>query len=145
VLISVGSLPWNATTIDQAFGRIYRIGQNKPVEIIQLAAERSVTLVKLGLHSDKRDRLARAATDEDFSNFVEGDNKWRQTMDILRACVPLDARGNYRISAEDAYKLRAYKRLAEQCDANGVARPAPPSDLPRPPMLANRIVLPAPS
>jgi superfamily II DNA or RNA helicase len=143
VLISIGSLPWNATTIDQAFGRIYRIGQNKPVEIFQLAAERSVTLAKLGLHSDKRDRLAAAAADEDFSNFVEGDNKWRQTMDILRACVPLDARGNYEISPEDAYKLRAYKRLIEQCDANGVPRPARPSDLPRPPLLANRVVLPA--
>ena len=143
VLISVGSLPWNATTIDQAFGRIYRIGQNKPVEIIQLAAVRSVTLIKLGLHNDKRDRLAKAAADEDFSNFVEGDNKWRQTMDILRACVPLDARGNYQISPEDAYKLRAYKRQIEQCDANGLARPAPPADLPRPPVLADRVPLPA--
>ena len=143
VLISVGSLPWNATTIDQAFGRIYRIGQNKPVEIIQLAAERSVTLVKLGLHNDKRDRLAAAAADEDFSNFEEGDNKWRQTMDILRACVPLDARGNYQIAPEDVYKLRAYKRLIEQCDANGVPRPPPPLDLPQPPLLADRVVLPA--
>lgn len=145
VLISAGSLPWNATTVDQAFGRIYRIGQNKPVEIIQLAAERSVTLTKLGLHNDKRDRLAKAAADEDFSNFVEGDNKWRMTMDILRSCVPLDARGNYQIAPEDVYKLRAYKRLIEQCDANGVPRPAPPPDLPRPPMLADRVMLPPPA
>ena len=145
VLISVGSLPWNSTTVDQAFGRIYRIGQTQPVEIIQLAAERSVTLTKLGLHSDKRDRLAKAAADEDFSNFVAGDNKWRMTMDILRACVPLDARGNYRISTEEAYMLRAYKRLVEQCDANGVPRPTPPPDLPRPPVLAHRVVLPSAS
>lgn len=145
VLISAGSLPWNATTIDQAFGRIYRIGQDKPVEIIQLAAERSATLTKLGLHNDKRDRLAKAAADEDFSNFVEGDNKWRQTMDILRACVPLDARGNYQISTEDAYKLRAYKRAIEQCDANGLPRPPRPPDLPRPPVLADRVELPAPT
>ena len=145
VLISVGSLPWNATTVDQAFGRIYRIGQDKPVEIIQLAAERSVTLTKLGLHNDKRDRLAKAAADEDFSNFVEGDNKWRQTMDILRACVPLDARGNYQIAPEDAYKMRAYKRAVEQCDANGLPRPPRPLDLPQPPVLADRVELPAPS
>ena len=145
VLISAGSLPWNATTVDQAFGRIYRIGQNKPVEIFQLAAERSATLTKLGLHNDKRDRLAKAAADEDFSNFVEGDNKWRQTMDILRACVPLDARGNYQIPTEDAYMLRAYKRAIEQCDANGLPRPPQPPDLPRPPVLADRVELPAPT
>ena len=36
VLLSVGSLPWNADGLDQAFGRVHRIGQDKPVEIIQV-------------------------------------------------------------------------------------------------------------
>ena len=141
VLLSVGSLPWNASTIDQAFGRIFRIGQTSPVEIIQLAAKRSATFAKLGLHADKRDRLARAAADEDYSHFVDGD-KWRETQRILNACVPLDARGNYVISEEQAFKLRQYKRLIERSDANGVPRPAPPPDLPQPPVLANRVALP---
>lgn len=141
VLLSVGSLPWNASTIDQAFGRIYRIGQDKPVEIIQFAARRSVTFAKLGLHADKRDRLARAATDEDYSQFVDGD-KWRETRRILGACVPLDTRGNYVISEDQAFKLRQYKRLSERCDANGVPRPAPPPDLPQPPVLTDRVELP---
>jgi len=142
VLLSVGSLPWNASTIDQAFGRIYRIGQDKPVEILQFAARRSATFAKLGLHADKRDRLARAATDEDYSQFVDGD-KWRETQRILSACVPLDARGNYRVSEEQAFKLRQYQRLLEQCDANGVQRPPPPADLPQPPLPADRLPLPA--
>lgn len=141
VLLSVGSLPWNASTIDQAYGRIYRIGQDKPVEIIQFAARRSVTFAKLGLHADKRDRLARAATDEDYSQFVDGD-KWRETQRILGACVALDTRGNYVISEEQAFKLRHYKRLVERCDANGLPRPAPPPDLPQPPVLADRAELP---
>jgi len=142
VLLSVGSLPWNASTIDQAFGRIYRIGQDKPVEIIQFAARRSVTFAKLGLHADKRDRLARAAADEDYSQFVDGD-KWRETQRILSACVPLDRRGNYLVSSEQAFKLRQYQRLVERCDANGVPRPPPPADLPEPPLLADRVPLPA--
>lgn len=142
VLLSVGSLPWNASTIDQAFGRIYRIGQEKEVEIIQFAARRSVTFAKLGLHADKRDRLARAATDQDYSQFVDGD-KWRETQRILSACVPLDRRGNYLVSEEQAFKLRQYKRLLEQCDANGVPRPPPPADLPEPPLLAHDMPLPA--
>lgn len=141
VLLSVGSLPWNASTIDQAFGRIYRIGQQQPVEIIQFAAKRSVTSAKLGLHADKRDRLARAATDEDYSQFVDGD-KWRETQRILGACVPLDARGNYLLSEDLAFKLRQYTRLVERCDANGVPRPAPPPGLPQPPVLADRAELP---
>lgn len=141
VLLSVGSLPWNAATIDQAFGRIYRIGQERPVEIIQFAARRSVTFTKLGLHADKRDRLARAAADEDYSQFVDGD-KWRETVQILRACVPLDARGNYVVSDEQAFKLRQFNRMIERCDANGVPRPTPPPDLPQPPEIADRVVLP---
>lgn len=141
VLLSVGSLPWNASTIDQAFGRIYRIGQERPVEIIQFAARRSVTFAKLGLHADKRDRLARAAADEDYSQFMDGD-KWRETQRILGACVPLDGRGNYVVSEEQAFKLRQYQRLVERCDANGIPRPAPPPDLPQSPVLADRLALP---
>ena len=141
VLLSVGSLPWNASTIDQAFGRIYRIGQDKPVEIIQFAARRSVTSAKLGLHADKRERLARAAADEDYSQFVDGD-KWRETRRILGSCVPLDVRGNYVLSDDQAYMLRQYRRLIERCDANGVPRPAPPPGLPQAPVLANTVALP---
>jgi len=143
VLLSVGSLPWNAATVDQAFGRVHRIGQNRPVEIIQFAARRSVTFAKLRLHDDKRLRLAKAAADEDFSHFVNGENRWRQTQRILSACVPLDAHGNYRVSSEQLAKLRAYQRVVEACDANGVARPPPPPDLPQPPQLADRVALPA--
>ena len=29
VLFSVGGLPWNAATVDQAFGRVHRIGQTE--------------------------------------------------------------------------------------------------------------------
>jgi superfamily II DNA or RNA helicase len=141
VLLSVGSLPWNASTVDQAFGRIYRIGQDRPVEIIQFAARRSVTFAKLGLHADKRERLARAAADEDYSQFVDGD-KWRETRRILSSCAPLDVRGNYVLSDDQAFKLRQYRRLVERCDANGVPRPAPPPNLPQAPVLADRVALP---
>lgn len=142
VLLSVGSLPWNSSTVDQAFGRIYRIGQTEPVEIIQFAAKRSVTFAKLGLHADKRDRLARAATDEDFSNFECGDDAWRKTLKILGACVPLDKCGNYMVSEENLQKLLAHSRLVEMCDANGMRRPVPPTDLPEAPKLAHAVVLP---
>ena len=57
--------------------------------------------------------------------------------------MPLDARGNYRVSSEQLAKLRAYQSVVEACDANGMARPPPPPDLPQPPQLADRVPLPA--
>lgn len=134
VLLSVGPLPWNPTTIDQAFGRVYRIGQQRPVEIIQFVARRSVTSVKLRLHDDKRNRLGKAAADEDYSFFDETDeNKWRFTQRILTECRPLNAMGNYDMSPERKHELlqlqaatRRWEAAKEQADANGVARPPEP-------------------
>ena len=132
VMLSVGSLPWNATTIDQAFGRIYRRGQTKKVEIIQLVARNSVTAVKLLLHEDKRERLARALADRDWSKFAEGDTKWRKTERIIGQCHLLNDKGNY-VDPDATAKLAAYvaeqkhhRTLKEQADANGVAPPPPP-------------------
>tara|TARA_B100000963_G_C22635009_1_gene677120 strand:- start:158 stop:2269 length:2112 start_codon:yes stop_codon:yes gene_type:complete len=134
VLLSIGPLPWNPTTIDQAFGRVYRIGQQRPVEIIQFVARRSVTSVKLRLHDDKRNRLGKAAADEDYSYFDEADeNKWRFTQRILTECLPLNAYGNYEMSPERKYEMqqlqaatRRWEMAKEQADANGVAPPPQP-------------------
>jgi len=138
VMLFIGSLPWNATTIEQAGGRIYRRGQTEKVETIQLVARNSVTAVKLLLHEDKRERLAKALADRDWSKFSEGDTKWRKTERIIGQCHMLNNKGNY----EDprareklmAYQeeLRRYRALKEQADANGVPPPAPPA---RPPDL----------
>lgn len=141
VLLSVGPLPWNPTTIDQAFGRVYRIGQAKPVEIVQFVARRSVTAVKLRLHEDKRNRLGRAAADEDYSHFDETDeSKWRFTHHILNECVPLNQYGNYNMSSVrqmEAKQVHAgiarrnaemvrWNAAKEQAHANGVAPPPKP-------------------
>lgn len=134
VLLSVGPLPWNPTTIDQAFGRVYRIGQERPVEIIQFVARRSVTSVKLRLHDDKRNRLGKAAADENYEYFDEDDeNRWRYTKKILNGCQPLNQFGNYDMSPECKYELqqlqaavRRWEAAKEQADANGVAPPPEP-------------------
>ena len=139
VLLSVGSLPWNATDIDQAFGRVHRIRQDKPVEIIQFVARRSVTAAKLSLHDDKRDRLQLVATDEDYSRFNDGDSAWRWTARILDACVPLNASGNYGALPSQRAALKEYRATAEWNATNGQPPPAPPPEaleLTRPPVLA---------
>ena len=142
VMLSVGPLPWNSTDMDQAFGRVYRIGQENPVEIIQFVARRSVTASKLTLHADKRDRLGKSAMDLDFSNFDEGD-VWRKTNGILEPCARLDKCGNYKLLPEQVTALRAYQeRLAQHNNAPLSEAPARPANWPLTPVLASRMILP---
>ena len=150
VLLSVGPLPWNSTTIDQAFGRVYRIGQTKKVEIIQLVARNSVTAVKLSLHDDKRLRLAKVAADNNWENFKDEGGQWRLTDTILKECVPLADTGNYvdanaiaRITVWQE-KHRLWEVSKEQANANGVAPPAPPDPPPAVQALSYPAQMPLP-
>ena len=46
---------WNPAVEDQASGRAYRIGQQRPVTIYRLVAENSIEEQIVGLHARKRD------------------------------------------------------------------------------------------
>ena len=143
VLLCVGTVPWNATTLDQAHGRIWRIGQTRPVEIVQFVPRRSVTVEKLALHVDKRERLARAVTDQDYSNFEETDDqRWRWQMKILKGLRPLDAFGNYACTAAERVVNTAWVRACEKADANGHKRPPAPKTFTPAPKLAHLAPIP---
>ena len=143
ILLCVGSVPWNATTLDQAHGRVWRIGQNKPVEIIQFVPRRSVTVEKLALHVDKRERLARAVTDQDYSHFEEADGqRWRWQMKILKGLRPLNSFGNYSCAAAERLENTAWLRACERADANGLPRPPAPKGFSPAPKLAHLVPIP---
>jgi hypothetical protein len=152
VLLSVGSLPWNATTVKQADGRVFRIRQDKEVEIVQFVARRSITASKLRLHDDKDKRLGQATTNLDFSNFADGD-VWRWTKNVLDAVGPVNACGNYSVVPAVAAGLRGYSFRAQTWEARSRApraasdpplapKPAPPANLPQPSLLPSRMPLP---
>ena len=157
VLLSVGSLPWNATDIDQAFGRVYRIGQDQPVEIIKIVARRSISAAKLKLHDDKRDRLQRAVEDEDYSHFADEDRTWRWSANMLQSCELLDRVGNYQVLPEQLGALRAHierlkvdsAHVADPYDAASVLAPALADDAWLPPvtyplhLMADEVMEPA--
>ena len=133
VLLFVGSLPWNATDMDQALGRVYRIGQDEPVEIIKIVARRSISAAKLKLHDDKRDRLQRAVEDLDFSHFDDEDRTWRWSANMLESCELLDKAGNYPIGDDEkqAEALLAHMALlrenrAHVADPNNAVAVLPP-------------------
>lgn len=126
VMLSVGSLPWNHVDIDQAFGRIYRYKQKKCVELVQLIARRSVTAAKYKLHRDKRDRLERAAVDDDYTSFASDGAAWRWSSSVLDSVAPLDSdTGNYgvlRQHIKDVHEhqtvyLPAYTRARKEYEA----------------------------
>ena len=116
VLISVGSVPWTPSDLDQAYARVYRIGQTKDVEIIQLVARRGVSEVIMSLHGDKR-RLAAAAIDGDFETFSGQDLEWRAQATIMSQCVPLDSSGNYTLTDAQQTRLRRYAADAAEARA----------------------------
>ncbi len=142
VLFSVGSLPWNATDVDQAFGRVHRIGQTQPVEIVQFVARGGITAAKMALHEDKRERLEAAVRDGNFENFGKDGTLWRWTLKVLSSCALLDERGNYRHSAKQMAAARAWMRTTEALDAKGLPHPPPPPGLPKRPRLAAHAELP---
>ena len=112
VMLSVGSLPWNHVDIDQAFGRIYRYRQKKRVELVQFIARRSVTAAKYKLHRDKRDRLERAAVDDDYTSFASEKAAWRWSSSALHSVAPLDPHtGNYTVLPEHMKDVHEYQTV----------------------------------
>lgn len=134
VMLSVGSVPWTPSDLDQAFARIYRIGQTKDVEIIQLVARRGVDEVIMSLHEDKR-RLAAAAIDGDFEAFAGENPEWRAHATIMSQCVKLDPSGNYELTDDQQSRLRDYAVMAAESAAAG-GPPPPSAGLSVPPQAA---------
>ena len=139
VLLSVGSLPWNATDIQQAVGRVHRINQQHPVKFIQLVARRSITAAKLELHEDKDLRLAEVAKNLNYANFANNSTAWKWTTKMLDYVTDLDAAGNYKVTNKYLDDLQEYKRkraLGEDVNDIRSVRPVLPSRVALPSFVA---------
>lgn len=145
VMLSVGPLSWSPATVDQAFGRVYRIGAEQPVEIIQFVARRSLTALKMHLHDDKRLRLGKALMDKDYSNFAgANDDTWKYEKNPLASLRPLDEEGgNYLVLERQVNAMRTYQEEMAKHEAGARAEaPEMPVDWPRAPVLPSRMPLP---
>tara|TARA_B110001452_G_scaffold26709_2_gene20954 strand:- start:6865 stop:9366 length:2502 start_codon:yes stop_codon:yes gene_type:complete len=140
----VGDVPWNNSELAQAHGRVHRITQDQPVEIVQFEPRRSVTSAKLVAHEDKRERLEPAMRDEDFSKFsLDDEEKWRLRAQMTMGLTMLDKTGNYKMTEEMEDLEQEWKEACEQADAAGNAHPDKPAILTMPNAeLADDIVLP---
>lgn len=140
----VGDVPWNNSELAQAHGRVHRITQDRPVEIVQFEPRRSVTSAKLLAHEDKRDRLEPAMRDEDFSNFaIDAEEKWRLRSEMTLGLTMVDSKGNYEKTSEMEALEAKWTKACEDADAAGDARPEMPDEICIPDaVLADDIVLP---
>ena len=140
----VGDVPWNNSELAQAHGRVHRITQDKPVEIVQFEPRRSVTSAKLASHEDKRLRLEPAIKDEDFSNFsLDDEQKWRLRAEMTLGLTTLDRYGNYKMTKEMVDLEQEWKQACDQADAAGNPHPAKPAVIDMPDaVLADDIELP---
>lgn len=143
-LFVIGDVPWNNSDLDQAYARVHRISQDKPVEIVTFVPRRSVTEAKLKSHEDKRDRLEPAMRDEDFSNFSDTEeSQWKLRAQITMGLSTLDATGNYKMTAEQLQVQIAWQNACLAADAAGVPRPPTPPEIQLPTALrADDVVLP---
>lgn len=141
----VGDIPWNHADLQQAHGRVHRINQDKPVEIVQFEPRRSLTSAKLESHIDKRDRLEPAMRDADFSNFEEnGEDFWRTACAATLNIATVDERGNYRETAKQAQERENHERECETARQQGIEPPPLPESLVIPEaVLADDYELPA--
>jgi len=140
----VGDIPWNNSDLQQAHGRVHRISQDKPVEIVQFEPRRSVTSAKLTSHEDKRLRLEPAIMDEDFSNFsMDAEQRWRLRAQMTLGLTTVDERGNYKETQEMIALGQEWKQACEQAAAAGDLPPPQPVEIAFPdPELADDIELP---
>ncbi len=72
-------IPWNPGTLEQRIGRIFRLGQEKPVNIINLVAQESIEHNLLGVIQFKKSMAAGVLDDGDDTIFM-GDSKFKQFM-----------------------------------------------------------------
>jgi len=72
-------IPWNPGTLEQRIGRIYRLGQEKPVNIINLVAQESIEHNLLGVIQFKKSMAAGVLDDGEDAIFM-GDSKFKQFM-----------------------------------------------------------------
>lgn len=72
-------IPWNPGVLEQRIGRIHRLGQEKPVNIINLVAQETIEHNLLGVIQFKKSMAAGVLDDGEDAIFM-GDSKFKQFM-----------------------------------------------------------------
>lgn len=92
-------IPWNPGTLEQRIGRIYRLGQEKPVNVINLVAVESIEHNMLGVLQFKKSMAAGVLDDGEDAIFM-GDSKFKKFMASVEV-ITRDTSGSPLVGAVD--------------------------------------------
>ena len=115
-------IPWNPGVLEQRIGRIHRLGQEKPVNIINLVAQESIEHNLLSVIQFKKSMAAGVLDDGDDTIFM-GDSKFKQFMASVEVITRDTVSGMASVSPEEI------ERPTTQRDDDNLvpdASPAPP-------------------
>ena len=139
-----GDMPWNHRGLEQAQGRIDRIGQDGPVEIVQFTPRRGVAAAKLDRHIDHADRLEAAMRDRCYTKFkLDASEQWRLRSDLIMNLSTLDEQGNYKETQVMNDLLEEWRDDVAKAKEENLPLPPKPQECIMPPaVLADDIELP---
>ena len=89
VIINV-DLPWNPAVLEQRVGRVYRIGQQRPVQVVNLVAARSIEEGMLSLLAFKQSLFSGVLDGGESNVTLEGTRLSRFMKQVEQATAPLD-------------------------------------------------------
>jgi len=122
-------IPWNPGTLEQRIGRIYRLGQEKPVNIINLVAQESIEHNLLGVIQFKKSMAAGVLDDGEDAIFM-GDSKFKQFMASVETITRDTVSGMASVAPDEIEKPAATVQHDESEDVAPDAAAAPVEHVP---------------
>jgi SNF2 family DNA or RNA helicase len=120
-------IPWNPGTLEQRIGRIYRLGQEKPVNIINLVAQETIEHNLLGVLQFKKSMAAGVLDDGEDAIFM-GDSKFKQFMASVETITRDTVSGMASVAPEDIEQPATVRHD----EADEASAPAPAAAPPTP-------------
>ncbi|MDX1911851.1 MAG: DEAD/DEAH box helicase [Saprospiraceae bacterium] len=130
-------IPWNPGVLEQRIGRIYRLGQEKAVNIINLVAQETIEHNLLGVLEFKKSMAAGVLDDGDEVIFM-GDSKFKQFMASVETITRDTTRDIVAIEADEVEKPGVQHDEPEEMEMPAPSQPIPepepvlPDDLDQP-------------
>ncbi|MFN0036673.1 MAG: DEAD/DEAH box helicase, partial [Saprospiraceae bacterium] len=118
-------IPWNPGVLEQRIGRIHRLGQEKPVSIINLVAQETIEHNLLGVIQFKKSMAAGVLDDGEDTIFM-GDSKFKQFMASVETITRDTVSGMASVAPDEIEKPVAATAQRDEDDFAPDAAAAPP-------------------
>jgi superfamily II DNA/RNA helicase len=106
VLINL-DIPWNPAVLEQRIGRIHRMGQKKPVRIINFISRNSIEERILGLLSFKKSLFAGVLDDDGSDVVMMGQSQMEQFMTSVEEATTDLEKAGYQVETEEPEEEQA--------------------------------------